>query len=260
MFLRWFEYSQIFRPTREHDARPEQIEWPYEEVFFGENPKLHGWFFPARADSPRRRTAFLLCHGNAGNISHRLELTQVLLGTGANVFVFDYRGYGRSTGRPSEEGTYKDTQAAYAWLKQKGFSGCDIITFGESLGGAIATELAMREIVGGLILQSTFTCIPDLGSEIFRWLPVRYICSTHYNTVSKLPRLKIPVMVIHSRPDALIGFHHAEKNFAAANEPKLFWEVDGGHCDAVEMDREKLAEGIQKFFALVEQKESVARK
>jgi fermentation-respiration switch protein FrsA (DUF1100 family) len=252
MLFRWFEHSQIFHPTRRHRAKPEQIDWPYEEVFLGDKPKIHGWFFPARADSPRKHLAFLVCHGNAGNMSDRLGLTEILLQTGVSVFLFDYRGYGLSTGRPNEEGTYRDAQIAHAWLATKGITGKNIIAFGESLGGAIATELALREPLGGLVLQSTFTCMPDLGCEVFRWLPVRAICSVHYNTVGKLPRVKIPVLVIHSRPDALIGYHHAEKNFAAANEPKLFWEVQGGHCDAVAVDRKNLLAGVEKFLPLVE--------
>ena len=121
----------------------------------------------------------------------------LLLGTGANVFTFDYRGYGRSSGKPSEEGTYADAQAAYAWLTQNGFAPENIIALGESLGGGIATELAVREKLGGLILQSTFTSIPDIGKELFSWLPVRQICSIHYDTGSKLPRLNLPLMVMH---------------------------------------------------------------
>jgi uncharacterized protein len=97
--------------------------------------KLHGWFFPANNGSPRKHFTALVCHGNAGNISHRLGLAQLLLQTGVTVFLFDYRGYGRSKGRPSEQGTYLDAQSAYAWLERKGFAGTNIIAFGESLGG-----------------------------------------------------------------------------------------------------------------------------
>src|SRR5207249_8613654 len=107
----------------------------------------------------------LLCHGNAGNIGDRLEMAKALLQTGVNVFLFDYRGYGRSQGRPSEEGTYRDAQAAHQWLQQQGFEGANIIAFGESLGGGIASELALRAPLGGLVLQSTFSCMTDIGSR-----------------------------------------------------------------------------------------------
>src|SRR5262249_13829319 len=152
--------------------------------------------------------------------------------------LFDYRGYGRSEGRPGEEGTYCDAQAAHGWLVKRGLAGRNILLFGESLGGGIASELALRETCGGLILENTFSCMADLGAELFPWLPVRWMSTVKYETCARLPRLKIPVLVMHSRGDKLIGFHHGEKNFALANDPKLFWELQGGHNDAVFDDKE----------------------
>ncbi|HWI57461.1 MAG TPA: alpha/beta hydrolase, partial [Bacillota bacterium] len=229
--LRRFEHSQVYHPHRDLIASGAELGRPFEDVRFKakDGVELHGWFFPAHPHAPRADQVILMCHGNAGNISHRLDTCQALLETGVNVFVFDYRGYGRSQGRPSEEGTYCDAQAAYQWLQQKGFSGRDIITFGESLGGGIASELALRETLAGLVLQSTFTSIPDIGSELFPWLPVRWLATIEYATSRRLPRLQLPVLVMHSRTDDLIGFHHGEKNFALANDPKLFWELKGDH-------------------------------
>jgi pimeloyl-ACP methyl ester carboxylesterase len=240
IMFRWFEHSQVYHPTRELEASPAELGRAFEDARFraGDGANLHGWFFPAAADSPRARFAFLICHGNGGNLSHRLGLCAALLKTGASVFVFDYRGYGQSDGRPGEDGTYRDAQAAHGWLRQKGFRGEDIIAFGESLGGGVASELALRETVGALVLQSTFTSIPDLGRELFPWLPVRLINTIRYDTHAKLPRLKVPVLVMHSRTDDLIGFHHARNNFAAANEPKMFCELRGGHNDAPWEQRE----------------------
>ncbi len=254
MLFRWFEHSQIYHPYSAHESSPEAIGREFKEVYLGDKPKLHAWFFPAQQGSARTNLTFLICHGNGGNISHRLDLCDLLLETGANVFIFDYRGYGRSSGRPSEEGTYADAQAAYGWLKQNGFASEQIIALGESLGGAVAAELAVREKLGGLILQSTFTCIPDIGAELFSWLPVRQICSIHYDTGRKLPGLKLPVMVMHSRSDTLIGFQHAEKNFAIANEPKLFWELKGNHNDTLVTDSQIYFRGIEEFLTLLEQK------
>src|SRR6185436_15856470 len=184
-------------------------------------------------DEPRAHLAFLICHGNGGNVSHRLGLCGALLETGASVFVFDYRGYGRSEGRPGEEGTYLDAQAAHAWLRQKGFRSEGIIAYGESLGGAVVSELALRETLGGVVLQSTFTSMPEIGAEVFPWLPVRLISTIKYATQSKLPRIRVPVLVMHSRADDLARFHHSEKNYAAANEPKFFGELRGVHNEAV---------------------------
>lgn len=152
LMLRWFEHSQVYHPDRVLTATGAELGRPFEDVRFkaSDGVELNGWFFPASTnDSPRAQFALLLCHGNAGNISHRLDTCAALLATGASVFVFDYRGYGRSAGRPSEEGTYRDAQAAYQWLRQKGFAGTNIIAFGESLGGGVAAELAVRKRSAG---------------------------------------------------------------------------------------------------------------
>jgi hypothetical protein len=251
--LRWFEHSQVYHPARPFETTGRELGRPFESVEFRANdgPRLHGWFFPADATSPRADWAVLVCHGNGGNISHRLALTGALLRTGVAVFQFDYRGYGRSEGRPGEEGTYRDAQAAHAWLRQKGFQGGRIVAFGESLGGGIVSELALRETLGGIVLQSTFTSIPEIGKELFPWLPVRWISTIQYDTRSKLPRIQIPVLVMHSREDTLTRFAHAEANLAAANEPKLFWELSGDHNESVE-DAPRITEGMEKFLQLIE--------
>jgi len=257
VMLRWFEHSQVYYPSRELEAAPAELGRVFEDARFkaGDGVELHGWFFPADTNSPRARIAFLICHGNGGNVSHRLELCAALLKTGASVFVFDYRGYGQSHGRPGEEGTYRDAQAAHAWLRQKGFRGGDIIAFGESLGGGVVSELALRETVGGLVLQSTFTSIPDIGAEIYPWLPVRWMSTIKYDTRAKLPRIKVPVLVMHSREDDLARFSHAEKNFAAANEPKAFCELNGGHNEAV-WEQTEFREAMEKFLKLLESGQS----
>ena len=222
VMLRWFEHSQVYHPDRVMDATGAELGRPFEDVFFkaSDGVELNGWFFPANTNSPRQHLAVLVCHGNAGNISHRLQTCAALLATGVSVLEFDYRGYGRSRGRPSEEGTYLDAQAACQWLRRKGFAGTNIIAFGESLGGGIAAELAVRELVGGLVLQSAFTSIPDMGADLFPWLPVRWLGTIRYHTLSKLPQLHVPVLVMHSPADELVGFHHGKANFAAANEPR----------------------------------------
>jgi fermentation-respiration switch protein FrsA (DUF1100 family) len=260
VMLRWFEHSQVYHPSRDFDATGGELKRPFENVEFraGDGVRLHGWFFPAEAGSPRANWAVLVCHGNGGNISHRVDLCGALLKTGVAVFLFDYRGYGRSQGRPGEEGTYLDAQAAFAWLRQRGFSGEHVIAFGESLGGGVVSELALREPLGGIVLQSTFTSIPDIGAEVFPWLPVRWINTIKYDTRAKLPRIKTPVLVMHSREDTLARFAHAEANFAAANAPKLLWELSGDHNDSV-ADSQHMTEGFEKFLRLLETQPAVHR-
>jgi pimeloyl-ACP methyl ester carboxylesterase len=246
--IRWFEHSRVYVPSTTLD--PCSLDFPFEEAWFQskDGMGLHGWFIPSPPKGLWRRHVMLLLHGNGGNISHRGSFYRAWYELGINVFAFDYRGFGRSQGIPSEEGTYKDAQAAYHWLRQRGFAPPQIIPIGKSLGGGIASELALREEVAALILQNTFTSIPDIGSEMFPWLPVRRLARISYNTRSKLPSIRVPVLIAHSPNDRTIGFHHAHQNFAAANEPKMFWELAGGHTDTVEAGKAIYLQGLETFF------------
>jgi fermentation-respiration switch protein FrsA (DUF1100 family) len=253
LMLRWFEHSQVYHPTHSFVANAGELGRPYEDAVFTavDGTKLHGWFFPGTTNSPHSRQVIIVCHGNGGNISHRVDLCGTLLETGVSVLSFDYRGYGRSEGRPSEAGTYADAEAAYDWLRGKGFAPEHVIAYGESLGGGVATELAVRRPTGGLILQSTFTSIPAIGAELFPWLPVKWLSRIQYATSRKLPSIKVPVLVMHSKDDGMIAYHHAETNFAAANQPKLFCEINGNHNYPL-MNRSRFMRGIEDFLALVD--------
>ncbi len=252
LMFRWFEHSQVYHPNKLLEGSPAALGRPFEDVTFAslDGTPLHAWYFPAGTNSTDGTPpgfGLIYCHGNGGNISHRLETCEALLEAGFSVFLFDYRGYGRSGGRPGEAGTYLDAEAACQWLLGKGFAPTNLIAYGESLGGAVAAELAVRRPLAGLILQSTFTSIPDVGSELFPWLPVRWLSRIHYDTHGKLPQLHLPLLIMHSRADNLIGFSHAERNFAAANEPKLLWEIEGGHNHPL-TNRERYLEGIRGWL------------
>lgn len=257
MLLRWFEHKQTYHPDRNFYANGAELGRPWEDVYFasGDGVKLNGWFFPANTNSHRAHLVAMICHGNAGNIGNSLHLCELLLAKGMNVFAFDYRGYGRSEGRPTEAGTYLDAQAAHAWLRQKGFAATNIIVYGESLGGGVASGLVERETCGALILQNSFTSLTDVGAEIYPYLPVRTLGSIHYNTYSRLPRIHIPVLIMHSRGDSLIPFRLAERNFAAANEPKVFCELVGGHNEGTS-DQAKFIAGIEKLLELMPQQKA----
>lgn len=236
----------VYRPSRALDAQAQELGRPFEDFTLKtkDGLELHAWFFPGDKTTNTVGPVVLYCHGNGGNISHRLAVYEVMLQTGAAVMAFDYRGYGQSGGRPGEEGTYRDTEAAYDWLIQRGYSATNIIVFGESLGGGIASELAFRKPTGGLILQSTFTSVPDIGSEMFFWLPVRWLGSIEYDTHARLPEIQVPVVVMHSPEDELIKYGHAERNFAVANEPKWLIDLEGDHNYSL-TDREAFKSGIQ---------------
>lgn len=252
VMLRWFEHKQVYIPSVRFDRTGEWLGRPWEDVYFqaADGTVLNGWYFPCDKKSRCPNVAILLCHGNAGNISHRFENYSVLLEVGLNVFAFDYRGYGRSEGVPSEEGTYHDVEAAYNWLVEKGFEKTQIVGLGKSLGGGIVSELAARVSLGGIIVQNSFTSIPDLGAELFPWLPVKWLSTIRYDTLAKLPEIHVPVMIMHSRGDTLIGFKHAEKNYAAANNPKRLWELSGDHNDTLASNAESYRNGITEFLVL----------
>ncbi|MBN2506388.1 MAG: alpha/beta hydrolase [Verrucomicrobia bacterium] len=251
LMLRWLERHLIYVPSRQLEASGAALNRSFEDVFLttGDGVGLNGWFFPATAGSRRAHVVILLLHGNGGNISHRLDYYVLWLELGVSVFALDYRGYGRSEGVPTEAGTYLDAEAARVWLTGKGFAPPHIIALGESLGGGVASELAVKGGVGGLVLQSSFTRIRDLGAELYPWLlPVRWLARTHYDTLERLPRLQCPVLILHSRDDTLIRFRHAERNFAAAREPKMLWEIRGDHNTTLDADPAAYRQGLEQFL------------
>ena len=172
----------------------------------------------------------LFLHGNAGNISHRLDTAKLLSGLGAGVLLLSYRGYGLSEGSPDEAGTYADAAAAHAHLTgELGIPASRLVVFGRSLGGGIASWLASERDCGALILESTFTSVPDMGAAIYPAFPVRVLARIHYDTRSRLARLRCPVTIIHSRADEVVPFSHGETLFREAGTDKRFVEIQGGH-------------------------------
>ncbi len=254
LMLYRFEHSQVYHPTRDAEYTPDDVGRPAEDLWLKtpDGLRLHAWFFAAEKSSPRARFAMLFCHGNGGNLTSRPGYYRAILETGVNLLTFDYRGYGLSEGEPSEAGTYTDATTAYAWLRARGFAPEHILVWGESLGGGIASHVAATQSVGGLVLQSSFTSIPDIGAEVFPWLPVRLLSRIKYDTHSRLPHLKCPVVVMHSRGDMTIRFHHGERNFAAALPPKALIELEGDHNDPLLANRAAYVSGAEKLVQLAE--------
>lgn len=220
--------KMIYYPTRQLVANPTDIGRSFEDITFEteDQLQLHGWFVPA-ADSA---LTILYCHGNAGNISGRLETIRLLHDLGLNVFIFDYRGYGRSEGRPSETGTYRDASAAWRYLAQtRGIGAGKIIPMGRSLGGSIAAWLAAHENPAAAIIESTFTSAADLGGDLYPWLPVRWLLKYDYNTAAYVQNIKAPVFMAHSWDDEIVPFRYGEELFKIAQEPKMFVELRGSH-------------------------------
>jgi fermentation-respiration switch protein FrsA (DUF1100 family) len=215
-------------PSRRVDATPHQVGLSFEsvELMTEDRVKLHGWFIPHEIP----RATLLFFHGNAGNISHRLESLALFNVLGLAVFIIDYRGYGNSEGRPSEEGIYRDAQAAWRYLTEtRSIPEEKILLFGRSLGGAVAAYIAANKNAMGVVLESTFTSAPDMAAELYPWLPARWLARYHYNTCERMEAIDSPVMVVHSRHDEIIPFDHGRELFERANEPKRFLELSGDH-------------------------------
>ncbi len=247
LLLRKFEQHQIYYPTRPLEATPEQAGMEYEDVHLtaGDGVRLHGWWVPAGA----ARGTVLFCHGNAGNISHRLESIAVFHRLGLNVLIFDYRGFGHSEGTPDEEGTYRDAEAAYRHLREeRGIDPDRIVFFGRSLGGAVAIELAGRVDAAGLIGESTFTSTVEMGKLIYPFLPIRLMVRNRYDSLAKVGDLSLPVLFIHSPDDELVPFEHGRRLYRAATEPKEFLAIRGGHGDGFLVSGPIYAEGIDSFL------------
>jgi hypothetical protein len=234
-------------PGRDIGLTPEAIGLAYQDITLGttDGERLHGWFVP----HPSARATLLFAHGNAGNISHRLESIRLFHELGLAVLIFDYRGYGRSSGTTTEQGTYRDADAAWRYLvDERGISPEAIVLFGRSLGAAVIADLAARTRPGAVILESAFTSVPDMAARLYPWLPVRWLASYRYDNAEKVRKFTAPVMVIHSRDDEIIPFGQGEQLFAAANEPKQFLELDGGHNDGFHISREVYGPAVEAFI------------
>jgi len=225
MFL---ENQLIFFPSRfpEGDWQPRGL--AVEDAWFeaADKTRLHGWYVP----HPQARGVLLFCHGNAGNITHRAEAIRLLHDrVGLSVLVFDYRGYGRSQGRPSESGVLADAVAARAWLARRaGIEPNQIIVFGESIGGAVAVDVAAHGGARALILENTFTSLPDVAAYHFPWLP-KWLLRTRLDSLSKIGRYHGPLLQSHGDPDSVVPFPLGKRLFEAANQPKQFLRYPG--CD-----------------------------
>jgi fermentation-respiration switch protein FrsA (DUF1100 family) len=224
----------LYFPSRAFDDVPRTYGLSHEDVLLrtDDGERLHGWWMGAH---PGPRVGHLIhFHGNAGNISHRLAEAAALTAAGFDVLLFDYRGYGQSTGRPHEEGLYRDARAAWAWVTgRRDVDAGRVFYLGESLGGAVALELALEREPRGLVLQSTFTGIRDLARLHYPVVPA-FVVPDAYPSLRRIARLRSPLLVIHGERDEIVPFSHGQRLFAAAPEPKRFHAVAGaGHNDLV---------------------------
>ena len=231
---------------RELAMTPSDVGMDYEDVSIGaaDGVTLHGWFVGGSSSQ-----VLLFFHGNAGNISHRLESIRQFQNLGLSVFIIDYRGFGQSDGRTTEEGIYLDADAAWRYLSEdRGIPDSNIVIFGRSLGASVAAHLATQHQPLALIVESSFTSVPDIAQELYPWLPARWLSRFSHSTRDYIEDVRCPVLVTHSRDDEIIPFHHGEAIFAAANEPRTFLPLRGSHNDAFLRDERVYIEGVRTFL------------
>ena len=245
----FFQHKLIYFPESELVATPADIGMEFEDVRFEtrDGVQLHGWFVPAM----ERELVVLFCHGNAGNISQRLETIEVFHNLGLSVFIFDYRGFGQSQGgAPSEQDTYRDARAAWNYLQEnKQIAPENILLWGRSLGGPIAAAMAKENNPGGLVLESTFTSLTEVGEKIYPFLPVRRFSKYRYPTREFLQDTSCPVLIMHSSEDELIAYSFGQELFDTAKEPKRFLEMQGGHNEGHLVSGEDYTGAVKGFVS-----------
>jgi fermentation-respiration switch protein FrsA (DUF1100 family) len=231
LFYPKIEYFFVYFPDPVIEAVPKDLSLCYEEIWFDteDNVTLHGWFFSFEKDAP----VLLFCHGNAGNMSHRLENIRLLLNHELNVFIFDYRGYGKSEGVPSETGLYLDAQAAYDFLVNTGNVPIEkVVLFGRSLGAAVAIELSLRREAASLIIESGFTSTKEMAKTMLLFNLFSFMLPANFNNLEKIVQVTIPKLIIHGEKDEIVPFAMAHKLFQATPEPKYFFTIkNAGHND-----------------------------
>jgi uncharacterized protein len=254
VLLRFSEARLIYFPGQQRRLLepPNSLDLPIQrvEIRTDDGITLVSWVIRTGRDSSG--LWLLICHGNAGNLSefdrpvHYAGLRQL----GLNLLAFDYRGYGESDGAPSEDGLYRDAQAAYRHLREKlGIPADRIIVFGHSLGSAVAIDLLSRVPSAGLIVEGAFTSAVDRGQELYPYIPVRWVATSRFSSIDKISEIKVPKLFLHAIGDEVIPLAHGRRLFDAAAPPKTFVELQGGHGDAFDVDSANYFGSIARFLA-----------
>lgn len=255
----WLYFSQrkmVYFPRAELVGVPSEIGLAYDDVRLTNRlgTSIHGWWLPR----DKARLTVLFCHGNGGNVSHRLETLRIFHGLGVSAFIFDYSGYGLSDGEPSEAGTRGDARAAWDWLvREQGIAPGSIVLFGRSLGGAVAAELA-RELSGegvrpaGIVLESTFTSVPDMGAYMYPWLPVRHLARYSYDSAGALAGLDLPGLFLHSPDDEIVPYALGRRLYQGYDGPKTFEELKGDHNGGYLLTGPTYVDALDRFLTGLE--------
>jgi hypothetical protein len=254
IFLTQLERTFIFFPTREVAYTPESVGLTYEDVYFytGGGQQLNGWFVPGTGCSD---LTWLWFHGNGGNIGHRVEeIGQIQQRLGVNLFIFDYQGYGKSEGRPSEQATYVDARAALRYLYSR--SDVDrkqIVYFGRSLGAAVSVELAVEHPPMGIVLVAPFASLGEMAKAAYSWIPfASWLARNRYNSLARINQVAVPSIIIHGEQDEIVPVSQGQKLYRAANQPKRFLALPAaGHNDTYTAGGGLYWEGLTEFLLTI---------
>ena len=240
----------IFKPERgKHDFKkpefPDSVSHEHIFVTTPDGERLHGWL----VGREHNQGLVLICHGNRGSIAGREDTALFYLELGLDVCLFDYRGYGRSTGSPSEQGTYTDVDAVWHYLTtERGYNPGDVALLGRSLGAAIAAHLASHAVPRAVILESTFSTLHDLATELYPLLKSLFNVHIKYNTLEKIPRIRAPLLLVHSSNDELIGIHHGHALQTAAPTGTELIEISGRHRDGFVTSKSTYLPAVERFL------------
>lgn len=233
IYLYFSQHKMVFIPMNDLVITPDEIGLEYEDLYIEveSNEKINAWYLSCKdsIEIPDRKVV-LFCHGNAGNISHRMETVEYILGLDADILLFDYRGYGKSEGTPGEAEIYQDALACYNWLiNKKRYTSDRIIIFGRSLGGTVAIDLAGKVLCGGLIVESSFTSAKAIAKVMSPIFPIGLVLKYNLNSIDKISEINCPILITHSPEDDIIPYKMGEELFNAANGTKKFVKLKGGH-------------------------------
>lgn len=255
IFMYLFQSKLIFLPSSDLLVTPREAALQAEDVWIdtSDGERLHGWYFP----NDSTEYIVILSHGNAGNISNRIDIAKFLQETGFSALIYDYRGYGQSSGEPSEEGLYKDIEAVVNFLKMDiGYTEQKMIMYGRSMGGAVASFAATQFNVGGLVLDSAFKNIKSMVSELYPFIP-SFLASYEFPTEQHVKQLTdTPIMIMHSPNDTIVDISHGKALFGTANDPKTFVELRGGHNDNFHASVDIYSQYWKEFLLMIDEKQT----
>lgn len=246
IYIKYIERRNLFFPFKTIEYTPQAIGLSYEDIYFTteDGKKINGWFVPAK----EAKYTILFFHGNGGNLSHRLDKIKIFHDLGLNIFIIDYRGYGKSEGAPSEAGLYLDAKAAYSYLTDNvNIIPSSIILYGESLGGAVALELATKVTAEAVITEEAFSSMRGIAKDMYPFIP-SFLVSDRFNSVSRIEKVDIPKLIIHSKNDEMIPFSNAQTLYNKAKDPKVLAAISGSHNDAFIESEKDYTNYIREFI------------